>query len=579
MDNTGPGHISTAINDFRRARNQADLMELLARLKGESSQLLSYEEVRQKLKLHSSRERGVKDIPLDAIIGSVDRYTDFTREFLPRQEVNAERWARVKVAASGLIGLPPIEVYQIGEVYFVKDGNHRVSVARQLDAKTIQAYVTEVQSRVPLTVDVKPDELILKAEYLQFLDCTQLDKLRPKSDLTVTIPGEYKTILEHIDVHRYFMGIDQQREISPEEAVTHWYDTVYLPVVKIIRTQGIMHRFPGRTETDLYLWIAEHRAFLEEQLGWRIKTEYAASHLVEKFDTKNGTLLNRLGDSLLQIIIPDKLEGGPPPGEWRLKNLPLSNGLLFSDILVPLNGSDDGWCALEQGIEVAKREGGKLHGLHVILNGDIHQNPDALKIQAEFKTRCEASGIEGDLLLTSGGVVDNICNNAILTDLVVVNLSHPPSAQPLARLSPGFEDLIQRCPRPVVATPNTTSSLDSAILAYDGSPKAKEALYVTAYLAGRWQIPITVVSVIEGKRVTEGILEQAQDYLDRQGIQANYILKNGPVAEAILAACEDQQSDFLIAGGYGHSPIVKLVLSSTLNDLLRESVKPMLICR
>jgi nucleotide-binding universal stress UspA family protein len=234
---------------------------------------------------------------------------------------------------------------------------------------------------------------------------------------------------------------------------------------------------------------------------------------------------------------------------------------------------------LEQAIEVAKREGGELHGLHVVHNGEINQNPDALNIQSEFKSRCEASGIEGELLLASGDVVDNICNNAPLTDLVVVNVSHPPSPQPLARLSPGFEDLIQRCPRPVLSTPKTASTLDSALLAYDGSPKAKEALFVATYLADRWQIPIAVASVIERKRVTDTTLKQAKDYLENHGVQATYTLKDGPITKGILEAIEEVRSDFLILGGYGHSPIVKLVLSSTLDELLRESGKPMLICR
>jgi len=104
------------------------------------------------------------------------------------------------------VGLPPIEVYQIGEVYFVQDGNHRVSVAYQLGARYIQAYVTEVQTRVPLTPDVQPVDLILMAEYADFLEGTRLDELRPGADLRTSIPGQYQALSEHIDVHRYYMG-------------------------------------------------------------------------------------------------------------------------------------------------------------------------------------------------------------------------------------------------------------------------------------------------------------------------------------------------------------------------------------
>jgi hypothetical protein len=270
---------SAAIDDFHKARSLAALKEILARITGESTQLLSFDEVRQKLKVKGSYDKGLRDIPLDAIVGSVGRYNDFTRDFLPKQDVDETRWARVKVAATGLVGLDPIEVYQIGDVYFVKDGNHRVSVARQLGATHIQAYVTEIRTRVPLTPNVKPDDLILKAEYADFLEKTRLDEYRPQSDLNVTVPGQYPILLEHIDMHRYFMGLDYQRDVSYEEAVTHWYDHVYLPIVQIIRERGILRFFPDRTETDLYLWIAEHRAALEKELGWRINPEDAAIDL------------------------------------------------------------------------------------------------------------------------------------------------------------------------------------------------------------------------------------------------------------------------------------------------------------
>jgi hypothetical protein len=270
---------SAAIDDFHKARSLAALKEILARITGESTQLLSFDEVRQKLKVKGSYDKGLRDIPLDAIVGSVGRYNDFTRDFLPKQDVDETRWARVKVAATGLVGLDPIEVYQIGDVYFVKDGNHRVSVARQLGATHIQAYVTEIRTRVPLTPNVKPDDLILKAEYADFLEKTRLDEYRPQSDLNVTGPGQYPILLEHIDMHRYFMGLDYQRDVSYEEAVTHWYDHVYLPIVQIIRERGILRFFPDRTETDLYLWIAEHRAALEKELGWRINPEDAAIDL------------------------------------------------------------------------------------------------------------------------------------------------------------------------------------------------------------------------------------------------------------------------------------------------------------
>jgi len=214
-------NLASAIQDYWDARQKASLRELMARLTGTSSELLSFEEVRQKLKAQVGARRAIQEIPLDSIVGSVNRYEDFTRDFLPRANVDADRWARVKLTSYSLEGPPPIEVYQIGQVYFVSDGNHRVSVARQLGASHIQAYVTEVNSRVPITPQDRPDDIILKAEYVDFLDHTLLDTQRPQADIRTTVPGKYAEIETHIDVHRYYMGLEQQHEIAYSEAAAH----------------------------------------------------------------------------------------------------------------------------------------------------------------------------------------------------------------------------------------------------------------------------------------------------------------------------------------------------------------------
>ncbi|HEX5839327.1 MAG TPA: ParB N-terminal domain-containing protein, partial [Anaerolineales bacterium] len=163
-----------AIQDFQTARQRASVQEVLARITGKSNQLLSYEEVAEKLRLHIQTERGVRQIPLDAIVGSVGRYTDFTRTFLPRRTDDRDRWAGVKAAMEEGLGLPPIDVYKVGEAYFVIDGNHRVSIARQEKFTTIEARVIEVKTNVSLTPNIQPDDLIVKAEYAQFLESTRI---------------------------------------------------------------------------------------------------------------------------------------------------------------------------------------------------------------------------------------------------------------------------------------------------------------------------------------------------------------------------------------------------------------------
>jgi hypothetical protein len=282
-EDTSLAQYAGAVEDFRRARRDAILERIVSCLSGRSADLLSYEQVRQQLRPSGRKARVRREIPLDAIVGSVGRYSDFTRSFLPKRSRDEGRWARVQVAASGLAGWPPIEVYQVGGAYFVRDGHHRVSVARRLGATKIEAYVTEIQTKVSLSPDTEPDDLILKAEYAAFLEHTHLDELRPGADLEVTVPGQYEILEEHISVHRYFMGLEQDRAIPYDEAVVHWYDTYYLPVVEVIRSRGILRDFPGRTEADLYLWVLEHRAALAEELGREVRPELAATDMAARF--------------------------------------------------------------------------------------------------------------------------------------------------------------------------------------------------------------------------------------------------------------------------------------------------------
>lgn len=568
-----------AIQDFRRARNQAVVKDLFARLTGESTQLLSYDEVLSRLRIQGSSESGLKEIPLDAIIGSVGRYNDFTRDFLPREAVSQNRWARIMELTSSTAGLPPIEVYQVGEAYFVKDGNHRVSVARSTGASHIQAYVTKVQTRIPVTANMQPEDLILLAEYSEFLENTRIDTLRPQSDLRLTVPGQYQSLMEHIDVHRYFMGQEQQREISYEEAVTHWYDVVYLPVVQILREAGVMHHFPERTEADLYVWLSEHRAQLEEQLGWTIKTEYAASHLVGQFSEEHRGWLDRIGRRIQEIAVSEKLEAGPPTGSWRTQLAQLRQDCLFPEILVPLNGKEEGWCAFEQALVLALRERSRLNGLHIVATPEEESAEASLAVKEEFEHRCQDAGVEGKLIINVGEPSNRICQSAHFNDLVVVNLAHPPADQPAARLSSGFRDLLLHCSRPILATPHTVSSISRALLAYDGSQKAREALFVAAYIAGEWHLPLVVLTISEGGKANQDILDQAREYLETLGIQAEYILAAAPVAEAIKWTAAEQACDFVLMGGYGKSPVVEILLGSQVDQVLRETHIPVLICR
>jgi len=273
---------------FSQARRRAFFRRLWRFLTGQQEQgLLSFEEVRHKLKIRGQHYAGTQTIPIAEIAGSVGRYQEFNRAFLPQQEHIRERWKRIYEVAHGA-GFPPIDVYQIGDVYFVRDGHHRVSVLRELGATSVEATVTELDTAIPLSADVGEQDLDLKEEYAWFLEETGLDDLVGTLDLETTLPGQYPKLLEHIAVHRHFLGLQEMREIAYPEAVVRWYNEVYLPLVRVIREDGILENFPGRTEADLYLWVIEHRHYLAERYNHEVPLEEAAISFSREFSSGSG---------------------------------------------------------------------------------------------------------------------------------------------------------------------------------------------------------------------------------------------------------------------------------------------------
>lgn len=571
---------SRAVTDFQSARRKADMQNLLSVLTGRSTELLSYEEVRQKLRAIEGSRRKLEDIPISAIVGSVGRYSDFNKDFLPRHESDKERWARVMVEASGPMGLPPIEVYQIGEVYFVLDGNHRTSVAKELGATHIHAYVTEVKTKIAVTPDLKPDDLIIKAEHINFLEKTNLNTKRPASDLTLTAPGRYPVLLEHIAVHQYFMGIDEDREIPYEEAVVHWYDNVYQPVVEIVQERGILRFFPDRTEADMYIWLAKHQEDLKTNLGWAFDTDIVADDLISQFTTGLAQSVARVTGRFLDAVTPDGLEAGPPTGEWREKQLSQrKTDALFRNILVGISKDDLEWQALNQAIGIAKKENAVLRGLHVVASVDLAESSVTEEIIKEFNKRCKEANITGEIAVEVGAAARKICERAQWADLVIGKLTHPPADQLLGRLSSGFRTMVRRCSRPILAVPANAAPIKKALLAYNGSPKADEALYIAAYMVSRWQLPLIVLTINNDDIEAESVQARAKEYLSTLDFTIEYFIEKSEVVETIIQTADNQQCDLILIGGYKANPVVEVVKGSLVDQILRETTIPTLICR
>jgi hypothetical protein len=268
--------------DFQRARFKAFVNRLWGTLSGQPTTLLSYDDIKEKLHIGGPIYRGVQTVLVEQIAGSLNRYHEFDRVFLPASDKLAPRWQSVNRAFYQEISLPPVVLYKVGQVYFVVDGHHRVSVAREQGQLYIEAEVRECATRVNLTPNIRMEDLVILGNKVNFLERTSLDSLRPDSNIKLTIPDGFDRMLEHIAVHRYFMGLDWKRDISEEEAVAHWYDTVYMPVVQVIRETNILKEFPGKTEGDLYLWVLDHQRFLVDTGEPLQPPETAARTFVDK---------------------------------------------------------------------------------------------------------------------------------------------------------------------------------------------------------------------------------------------------------------------------------------------------------
>lgn len=269
-------------SDFSRARFKAFLNRVRSLVSGQPGMLLSYDEIREQLHIGGPIYRGVQTVRVDQIVGSLNRYQQFDRAFMPVEDQIAPRWQNVDRAFYKEISLPPIVLYKVGQVYFVVDGHHRVSVARDQGQEFIDAEVRECSTKVNISSDLRPEDLKILHEKVHFLERTHLDDLRPHARVRLTIPDGFDRMLEHIAVHRYFMGLDLKRDISEQEAILDWYDTVYFPIIKVIRQSKILEGFPGKTEADLYLWVLDHQHYLAEQGQSLQSPEEAARGFVKK---------------------------------------------------------------------------------------------------------------------------------------------------------------------------------------------------------------------------------------------------------------------------------------------------------
>jgi hypothetical protein len=247
--------------DFSRARRRAFLRKVGAYLRRDpgSNQLLSFDEVKGALGTVSQVYVGLREVPVSQIVGSVGRHRDFDRAFLPSKPDLGTRWRRIDEIMDRGKELPPVSLYKIGDVYFVQDGNHRVSVARQRGVEMIDAEVIELRSRVPLDSALTARDLLHKLEHRHLLERLPFDRVLPEIRVQFSDVSDYRKLATYVEAHGFRLSQLWRRYVSPEEVLRDWYEYGYRPIAEMIREERILDAFPDRTELDLYLWIVYHR--------------------------------------------------------------------------------------------------------------------------------------------------------------------------------------------------------------------------------------------------------------------------------------------------------------------------------
>jgi hypothetical protein len=270
--------------DFSRARRRAFLRRIGAYLRRDpgSNHLLSFDEVKGALGAVSQVYAGMREVPVSKIVGSVGRHRDFDRAFLPSKPDLGVRWRRIDEIMDKGEELPPVSLYKIGDAYFVQDGNHRVSVARQRGVEMIDAEVVELRSRVPVDSALTARDLLHKLEHRRLLERLPIDRVLPEIKVEFSDVADYRRLATYVEAHGFRVTQLWRRYVSPEEVLGDWYEYGYRPIAEMIREERILDAFPGRTELDLYLWIVYHRERLAlEARDERISTQAAKDDILK----------------------------------------------------------------------------------------------------------------------------------------------------------------------------------------------------------------------------------------------------------------------------------------------------------
>lgn len=286
--------LSQTDDDFSKARNKALVNEIQHLLNPEEATLISFTDIKKLLKPKDEVYKGMQVVPIKLIVGSEGRYKDFDNHFFPKSNFLKDRWERIDMAHYQEVTLPPISLYEVGGLYFVRDGNHRVSVAKAMGCENIDAEVVSLQSEIKLKVGSTKEDMIKQViayEKRVFYTETNFGDITDYWCLDFSTAGQYDVIYNHILIHKYYINMNKKDEIPFEDAVLSWFNNVYLPVIHAIDEHHIMRRFKGRTKSDLYVFVIKYWDELKQKFG----NDFSLDKAAEDFKRNYGsTLLSKI---------------------------------------------------------------------------------------------------------------------------------------------------------------------------------------------------------------------------------------------------------------------------------------------
>ncbi|MDY2843605.1 MAG: transcriptional regulator [Treponema sp.] len=285
-------------DDFSKARHKALFNEVQHFLNPDEATLISFSDIKKLLKPANETYEGMKVVPVKLIVGSEGRYQDFDNRFFPKNIHLKTRWEHIDMAHINDIPLPPISLYELGGLYFVRDGNHRVSVAKTKGIEFIDAEVVSLQSEIKLRPGdslKKMTKQVIEYEKRVFYSETGFGDVTDYWSLDFSVPGQYDVIYNHILTHKYYINMNKTEEIGMDKAIMSWFLTVYLPTIKIIDKYHIMRYFKGRTKSDLYVWVIKYWDEIKQKYGSAFTLDDIAGSFLKKFRPRfSFRILNRL---------------------------------------------------------------------------------------------------------------------------------------------------------------------------------------------------------------------------------------------------------------------------------------------